>query len=173
VRIDQIEIHAGEVDFPYEAVRPLEAKCEATTAFQKAPTMADVNLKLQQLAAGIGANAVINVAYNSGMSMTSWRSIKATGLAVRKLSDEVACATCAEMIKRAAVKCRFCGAERSPAATVAVSASEPLSKLAEDLRAIRGPQLPPVLSSSDNPSVFLWVIGIVVVLSFVGVCFQS
>lgn len=72
MRVDQIEIHAGPVDFQYEPVRQLEVKCEARTNFSKSPTIADANAKLQELAAGIGANAVIDVRYDSGMSMTSW-----------------------------------------------------------------------------------------------------
>lgn len=37
--------------------------------------------------------------------------MKATGLAVKKVSDEVVCSQCPETIKRAAKVCRFCGAE--------------------------------------------------------------
>lgn len=61
----------------------------------------------------MGANAVIRVRYESGMSLTSWRSMTATGVAVFKGADEVACASCAETIKRAVVKCRHCGAEQA------------------------------------------------------------
>lgn len=111
MRVDQIEIHAGKVDFDFEPIRRLEAKCEARTNFSKTPTIADANAKLQELAAGLGADAVVDVSYDSGMSMTSWRSLKATGLAVKRISDEVACPRCAEMIKRAAKVCRFCGSE--------------------------------------------------------------
>ena len=126
MRVDAIEIHPGAVDFQYEPIRQLEAKCEAPTSFSKAPTIADANLKLQELAAKVGANAVVNVTYNSGMSLTSWRAVKATGLAVRKLSDEMACPVCAETIKRAAKKCRFCGADLA-GAPAAVSPAAPHS----------------------------------------------
>jgi hypothetical protein len=46
MKIEEIEIHTGAVDFAYEAVRRLEAKCEAPTNFSKAPSMGDVNQKL-------------------------------------------------------------------------------------------------------------------------------
>ena len=39
----------------------------------------------------------------------------ATGLAVRKIATDYPYPTCAETIKRATVKCRFCGAQLAPA----------------------------------------------------------
>lgn len=106
MRIDEIESDAGAVDFAYEAIRQLEATCEATTAFSKAPTIQDANFKPQEPTAKVGANAVIDVSYKSGATLTSWKSMKATGLAVRRISDEMPCHVCAETIKRAAVKSR-------------------------------------------------------------------
>lgn len=111
MRIEDIEIHVGKPDFEYKPIRRLEAKCEATMAFSPAPTVDEMNGKLRSMAAKVGANAIIDVTYDSGVSMTSWKSMKGTGLAVLKLSDEVPCSVCAEPIKRAAKKCRFCGAE--------------------------------------------------------------
>jgi len=111
MRIEDIEIHVGKPEFEYEPIRRLEAKCEATMAFSPAPTVDEMNGKLRAMAAKVGANAVVEVTYHSGVSMTSWKSMKGTGLAVRKLSDEMACPVCAEMIKRAAQKCRFCGTD--------------------------------------------------------------
>ena len=72
MQIERIEIHTGSVDFDYTPICALEAKCEPTTAFSRAPSMEDVNAKLRPLAASVGANAVINVGYKSGVSMTSW-----------------------------------------------------------------------------------------------------
>jgi hypothetical protein len=178
MRVDQIEIHAGGVDFEYEAVRQLEAKCEAKTAWSKSPTMEDVNLKLQEMAAGIGADAVVNVAYNSGVSMTSWRSMKATGLAVRRVSDDIACPICAEKIKRAAKKCRFCGAELvAPSSTrdVRPASVEPdaISQPWERGRSVaarpthRAPMQPP-LKATDNPQWVIWLFaGFVILMAII------
>jgi hypothetical protein len=52
----------------------------------------------------VGADAVVNVEYNRGISMTSWQSLTTTGLAVRKVKDDVTCPVCAETVKRAAHK---------------------------------------------------------------------
>ena len=127
MRVEDIGIYVGEPDFPYKRVRRLEAKCEAATAFSGAPTMDEVNAKLREMAVSVGANAVIDVEYNSGVSLTSWRSMKGTGLAVIKESDEIACPVCAETIKRAASKCRFCGADLQapPAAKPALAVQPP------------------------------------------------
>jgi hypothetical protein len=116
MRVDAVEIHTGNPAFRYQAIRDIEVKCEASTAFSSAPKIEEVNARLQAMAASVGANAVIRVRYDSGMSLTSWRSMTATGVAVFKESDEVVCASCAENIKRAALKCRYCGAERMPEA---------------------------------------------------------
>lgn len=114
MRIEDIEIHVGKPDFDYEPVRRLEAKCEATTAFSPAPTIDEMNGRLRSMAAKLGANAIVDVTYQSGASMTSWKSMKGTGLAVRKVSNDVPCPICAETIKRAATRCRHCGAEVEP-----------------------------------------------------------
>lgn len=111
MKIEEIEIFAGVPDFPYEEIRRLEVKCEATNALMPAPTIEEANGRLRALAAKVGANAIIQADYNSGISFTSWKSLKATGLAVRRASDDMVCPTCAETIKRAAKKCRYCGTE--------------------------------------------------------------
>jgi hypothetical protein len=72
-------------------------------------TIEDVNLKLQEQASRMGANAVIQVQYDRGMSLTSYKVLKAKGIAVVLESDEVKCPLCAELIKREAVKCKHCG----------------------------------------------------------------
>ena len=132
MNIESIEIHTGKGDFTYRPIRRLQAKVEAVSNFAAAPTINDGNAKLRELASKVGANAVVDVEYKTGASMTSWRSMTITGLAVERLSDERPCPVCAEMIKRAAIKCRYCGAEVEPEPTRDVAqatedvAAEPL-----------------------------------------------
>lgn len=184
MRVEDIEIHAGSPSFEYEPLRRVEAKCEATTAFSAAPTVEEVNGRLRALAAKLGANAVINVAYKSGASLTSWKSLKATGLAVHKLSDETACEVCAETIKKAALKCRFCGAERTPTNTLAVSPVAdgklpvvPLrpEKMPDESTVYKpqyqdgnkpGPSLEP-LRDTNNPQIIVWVMAGIFILALV------
>lgn len=151
MRFEDIELHTGSPTFAYVPVRRLEAKCEAATAFSSAPTVEEVNDRLRSMAASVGANAVIQVEYRSGVSMTSWRSMTGTGLAVKRESEDMPCPICAEPVKRAALKCRFCGAELNgprteplPTTTVrtrpGASAPQPRPHLQEPLRSTNNPQ---------------------------------
>lgn len=109
----------------------------------------------------MGANAIIEAEYENGITWTSWRAMKGRGLAVRRLSDEISCAVCAEKIKRAATKCRFCGSavEASPnemAASLAPTRPGPVSSESyhEPLR------------SSDSIPAWVWVLVSVVAFIF-------
>jgi hypothetical protein len=174
MRVDQIEIHAGTADFQYEPIRPLEVKCEARTNFSKTPTIAEANAKLQELAAGIGATAVVNVKYDSGMSMTSWRSLKATGLAVKKIADEMPCPQCAETIKRAAKVCRFCQADLSShAADAAVAGSPSSARLASATPPRPGPtrslaHQEPLRATDNSQAGIIIAVVVVVILGLLG-----
>jgi hypothetical protein len=159
MRIEDIEIHVGTPTFEYEPIRKLEAKCEATMAFSPAPTVDEMNGKLRSMAAKVGANAIVNVEYNSGVSMTSWKSMKGTGLAVRKLSDEINCPLCAEAIKRAAVKCKHCGADIT-AQDDLITNVEPFSELPAKTANVDVPDLEP-LRETNNPQMWL-IVGAVV-----------
>ena len=61
MNVEEIEIHAGDIDRPYRVIGSIKAQTGAATAFSKAPTMEDVNFKLREVALKQGANAVINV----------------------------------------------------------------------------------------------------------------
>lgn len=106
-----IELFVGAPDKPHRSLGMVEGKVQAATNFSKTPTIEDANFKLQEAAARLGANAVINVTYDRGISLTSWRALTARGEAVVLEADDRACPVCAETIKRAALKCRFCGAD--------------------------------------------------------------
>ena len=85
MRLEDVEIHgleAGRVSFPYRPVRRVQAQVDAATPFHPAPTREQADAKLRQLAASLGADAVIDALYQSGASWSSWKSISATGLAV-------------------------------------------------------------------------------------------
>ena len=109
MRVHSIEIHIGKPDFEFQPIRRLEAKCEASAIHTATPTMDTVNARLREMAAGQGADAVIDVQYSSGMATTSGKSMTATGLAVRRLSDDMPCSNCTELIHRTAKQCKFCG----------------------------------------------------------------
>src|ERR1044072_6015526 len=101
MQIEAIEIHDGKPAQPYRVVGDVKAKVGAATAFSKAPTLDDVNAKLREQAARLGANAVIDVQYKRGATATSWKGLTAVGTAVLLEPDEKTCPYCAETIKAA------------------------------------------------------------------------
>jgi len=113
MKVDEIEIHAGDIDRSKKVIGPITAKVSATTALSKTPTIEDVNFKLQEEALKKGANAIINVKYKRGASLTSWKVLTAKGTAVIVESDVKKCPFCAELIKKEAIKCKHCGADLS------------------------------------------------------------
>lgn len=106
-----IELFVGAPDKPYRSLGMIEARAKQVTNFSAAPTIEDVNLALQESAAQLGANGVINITYDRGISWTSWNVLTGKGEAVVFEADDRACPICAETIKRAALKCRFCGSD--------------------------------------------------------------
>jgi hypothetical protein len=58
----------------------------------------------------VGANAVIHTTYRQQVSWFSWFSMGGQGLAVVAEPEYVTCPECAERVRRAAKKCRHCGA---------------------------------------------------------------
>lgn len=111
MKLTDIAIHTGGIDQPYRELGEIGAKVSAGSIFSGEPTTEDVNAKLQEEAARLGANAVLYVSYDRGMSLTSYKVLKAAGLAVALQSDDMKCPFCAEQIKREAKKCKHCGSD--------------------------------------------------------------
>ena len=83
MRVEDIEIHAGDVaDRVYREVKPVRVQVGAATVFSKTPTLDDVNAKLREEAVKLGANGIIQAAYDRGVTFRSWKGLKATGVAV-------------------------------------------------------------------------------------------
>ena len=82
MKIEDIEIHVGEPSTPYKEIKQIKAKVGAATIWSKTPTIEDVNYKLREVASTVGANAVVKVKYDRGVTMTSWKGLTATGVAV-------------------------------------------------------------------------------------------
>jgi len=154
--INDIEIHTDIPGFRYQPLRRLEVTCEASNLLMPAPTIEEVNGRLRALAAKIGANAVIDVSYNSGVSFTSWKSLKGKGLAVIRETDDIACPNCAETIKRAARICRFCGHS-----LVDDEAAEP--PVERQTESVQLPQGEP-LREHNNPAILVGLIGFMLFL---------
>ena len=110
MRVEDVEIFVdAQVGRPYTVIGVITARVTAGAAWNKARTVEDVNSKLREVALKKGANAVINAKYERGVSMTSWKALTATGTAVVVESADKKCPFCAEIIKREARVCRFCG----------------------------------------------------------------
>lgn len=107
-----IEIFTDTPARPYKSLGVIKAKVAPMGGMMaKQPTIEDANYKLQEIAASLKANGVINVTYTRGISAMSWKALYAEGEAVIFESEDFACPVCAEQIKRAAQKCRFCGTD--------------------------------------------------------------
>ena len=84
MQAEQIAIHPGRPDVPFETVGNIKVKKGAQpTPFNARPTEDDVNVRLRQKAAQMGADAVIDVKYKKGVIPSSWRGMTATGTAVK------------------------------------------------------------------------------------------
>jgi len=80
------EVRVYEGDLPggkYEKVGYIQVSVKKLTLFHKDPTKEQANAALIGKARGMGADAVIHATYKSGIGLTTWGYINATGTAVR------------------------------------------------------------------------------------------
>ncbi len=70
-------------DRKYEEIGPIEVSIKKLTVFHDDPTVEQANKALIDKARIIGAEAVINVSYKSGIGFTTWGYIDAKGTGVR------------------------------------------------------------------------------------------
>lgn len=76
----------GVPDRKYKELEPIEVSVKKLTIFNTDPTREQANKALVERARIIGADAVINVTYKSGVGLTTWGYIDAKGTGV-KLDD--------------------------------------------------------------------------------------
>lgn len=70
----------------YKEIGPIEVSVKKLTVFHKDPTKEQANEALSEKARAVGADAVINTTYKSGIGFTTWGYIDANGTGV-KLAD--------------------------------------------------------------------------------------
>jgi len=70
----------------YKEIGPIEVSVKKLTVFHKDPTKEQANEALSEKARAVGADAVINTRYKSGIGFTTWGYIDANGTGV-KLAD--------------------------------------------------------------------------------------
>lgn len=114
MRVEDIEIFTdANIGRPFKDLGRIQARVTSGSGLNKARTLDDVNSKLREVALKRGANAVINVQYERGISLTSWKALTAHGIAIIAESADRKCPFCAESIKREAAVCRYCGRDVS------------------------------------------------------------
>ena len=74
---------AGLSDRKFKVLGPIDVSVKKLTVFHKDPTKQQANEALVEKARLLGADAVINVTYASGIGFTTWGYIDAKGTAVK------------------------------------------------------------------------------------------
>lgn len=67
----------------YKEIGPIEVSVKKLTMFHKDPTKEQVNHELSEKAQLVGADAVVNVTYKSGVGFTTWGYMDAAGTGVK------------------------------------------------------------------------------------------
>lgn len=67
----------------HKELGPIEVSVKKLTVFHKDPTKEQANEALIEKARTVGADAVINVTYKSGVGFTTWGYIDANGIGVK------------------------------------------------------------------------------------------
>jgi hypothetical protein len=111
MRIDDIELHAGDLDRPYTVIADIRARVQSPTAFSRTRTTDEVDSRIREEAMKVGGNAVINVRYDRGASLTSWKALVASGTAVLATAMYRECPNCREQMRRDAKMCPHCRSE--------------------------------------------------------------
>jgi hypothetical protein len=70
-------------DKEYSVISPIEISIKKLTAFHSDPTKEQADEALKDKARSIGADAVINVKYDSGVGLFTWGYMDAEGLGVK------------------------------------------------------------------------------------------
>src|SRR3984893_9789208 len=81
MKVTDSPVHSGRIEQSHKQVAKISAKVSKGSLFSNSPTIEDVNFKLQEEAARIGANAVIDVTY-SRCKLLWYEVLEAQGLAV-------------------------------------------------------------------------------------------
>ncbi|RAU17207.1 hypothetical protein DN062_13625 [Nitrincola tibetensis] len=70
----------------FTLIGPIDVSVKKLTVFHKDPTREQANEALRERAISIGADAVMQVRYTSGIGMTTWGYLDAEGKAVKLLN---------------------------------------------------------------------------------------
>jgi len=76
---------SGLPDKKYKEIGEIDVSVKKLTIFHADPTKEQANEVLRETARSIGADAVINVKYDSGMGLFTWGYMDAEGLCVKLL----------------------------------------------------------------------------------------
>jgi uncharacterized protein YbjQ (UPF0145 family) len=80
----KVVLSEGDMNRKYSSLGDVSVTVNKTTIFNRDPTRDDVNAKLREEAAKLGADAVIHVRYgDGGVSLMSWGSLEGKGRAVK------------------------------------------------------------------------------------------